>query len=154
MEESRDKDTIMTPSPLSRRVTALFIGIGAIAVLSIAGWLSPAGAGVGTHQQLGLPQCGCIVAADLPCPTCGRTTAFSYTVRGKFISAIKTQPFGMLLAICVAITGILALSIAITGRPRTQFWYRWLTTKTLFIFAGLAAFAWVYKILAHRGWFL
>jgi hypothetical protein len=128
--------------------------MGALAVLAIAGWLSPAQAGVGTHQQLGLPQCGWIVAADLPCPTCGMTTAFSYTVRGKFVSAIKSQPFGMLLAICVAITGILGLSIAITGRPHTHFWYRWLTTKTLFIFVGLAAFAWVYKILAHRGWFL
>ncbi|MBC8202924.1 MAG: DUF2752 domain-containing protein [Planctomycetes bacterium] len=143
-----------SPRPSSRRLQALIVGIGAIVILSVAAWLSPSADGVGTHKQLGLPQCGWIVAVDLPCPTCGMTTAFSYTVRGNFISALKTQPFGMFLAVFVAITGILALIIVLTGRPKVAFWYRWMTTKTLFIVAGLAAFAWVYKILVHRGWFL
>jgi len=139
-------------APQSRRIQSLLVGIGALIILSIAAWLSPSADGLGTHKQLGLPQCGWIVAADLPCPTCGMTTAFSYTVRGNFLSAFKTQPFGMFLALCVAITGILGFTIALTGRPKTAFWYRWMTTKSLFIIAGLATFAWVYKILAHRGW--
>jgi len=143
-----------SPSPKLRRIYSLLVGIGAIVLLSVAAWLPPSADGVGTHEQLGLPRCGWIVAADLPCPTCGMTTAFSYTVRGKFLTAFKTQPFGMLIAVFVAITGVFSFTIALTGRPKTAFWYRWLTTKTLFIVAGLAAFAWVYKILAHRGWFL
>jgi hypothetical protein len=142
-----------SPSPRSRRIQALLVGTGAIVILAIAAWLSPSADGVGTHKELGLPPCGWIVAADIPCPTCGMTTAFSYTVRGNFLSAFKTQPFGLFLAVCVAITGILGFTIAFTGRPKTAFWYHWMTTKTLFIIAGLAAFAWVYKILAHRGWF-
>jgi hypothetical protein len=142
-----------SPSPRSRRIQALLVGTGAIVILAIAAWLSPSADGVGTHKELGLPPCGWIVAADIPCPTCGMTTAFSYTVRGNFLSAFKTQPFGLFLAVCVAITGILGFTIAFTGRPKTSFWYHWMTTKTLFIIAGLAAFAWVYKILAHRGWF-
>ncbi len=149
-----DVESNYSPSPRSRRMQALFVGIGAIAILSIAAWLSPSADGVGTHKQLGLPQCGWIVAVDLPCPTCGMTTAFSYTVRGNFFSAFKTQPFGMFLAVFVSIIGVLAFTLALTGRPKTAFWYRWMTTKTLFIVAGLAAFAWVYKILAHRGCFL
>jgi len=142
------------PSQKARRLQALFVGIGAIVILTIAAWLSPSADGVGTHKQLGLPQCGWILAADLPCPTCGMTTAFSYAVRGKLVTAFKTQPFGMILAVFVVIIGIIALIIAFTGHPKTAFWYRWMTTKTLFIIAGLAVFAWVYKILAHRGWFI
>lgn len=142
------------PPPRSRRVSALLVGLGVVVILGIAAWLSPSVDGVGTHRQLGLPQCGWIVAADLPCPTCGMTTAFSLSVRGRFISAFTTQPFGMLLAIGVACTGLLAFSIALTGHPQSAFWYRWMTTKTLFIFAGMAVFAWVYKICAHRGWFV
>lgn len=138
----------------SRRFTAFLVSVGAAIILGIATWLSPSSDGLGTHRQLGLPQCGWIIAADLPCPTCGMTTAFSYTVRGKFISAFKTQPFGMFLAIGVALIGLLGITITLTGRPETAFWYRWMTTKTLFIILGVAAFAWVYKICAHRGWFL
>ncbi len=138
----------------SRRFTAFFVGIGASLILGVAAWLSPSTDGIGTHRQLGLPQCGWIVAADLPCPTCGMTTAFSYTVRGKLISAFTTQPFGMFLAIGVMFMGLLAFTIAITGRPESAFLYKWMTTNTLFIIVGVAAFAWVYKICAHRGWFI
>lgn len=70
------------------------------------------------------------------------------------IPAFRAQPFGMLAAIGVAITGFIACMIALTGRPHTAFWYGWMTTKALLIICALAAFAWVYKILAHRGWFL
>ena len=141
-------------SERSRRFTAFFVGVGAALILGVAAWLSPSTDGIGTHRQLGLPQCGWIVAADLPCPTCGMTTAFSYTVRGKFISAFTTQPFGVFLAIGVTFMGLLAFTIALTGRPESAFWYQWMTTKTLFIIVGMAAFAWVYKICAHRGWFV
>ena len=130
------------------------VGLVSMAVFATAAWLSPSADGGGTHKQLGLPSCGWIVAADIPCPTCGMTTAFSYTVRGKLIPAFRAQPFGMLAAFGVATTGLIACMIALTGRPHTAFWYRWMTTKALLIICSLAAFAWVYKILAHRGWFL
>ena len=55
-------------SERSRRFTAFFVGVGATLILGVAAWLSPSTDGIGTHQQLGLPQCGWIVAADLPCP--------------------------------------------------------------------------------------
>ncbi len=146
-----EQDEVCAMPKQSKRVTALLLGLGAIGLLVVAAWLTPSQDGVGTHKQLGLPQCGWILATDLTCPTCGMTTAFSHTVRGDVIAAIKTQPFGMLLAVFVSIFAFVSLSIAFTGKPKTAFWYNWMTTKTLFIIAGLAVCAWVYKILMHRG---
>ncbi len=154
METESQQDYSLSPPTLrSRRLKALLVALCAVVIVATAAWLSPSDEGVGTHRQLGLPQCGWILAGDVPCPTCGMTTAFSYTVRGNLISGIKTQPFGMLVAIVVVLTGLLGFTIALTGRPVEAFWYRWMTTKTILIVSAMAAFAWVYKILAHRGWF-
>ena len=58
-------------SVLSKRMTALGVAGLAIALLCIALFLNPSPEGVGTHHQLGLPKCGWILAANIPCPTCG-----------------------------------------------------------------------------------
>ena len=150
--EPNTHESIAVPSSHARRLSATCVGLGAVLILGVAAWLSPSTDGIGTHRQLGLPVCGWIVAADIPCPTCGMTTAFSYAVRGQFVPAFRAQPFGMLVAVGVAVTGVIAFMIALCGRPKSAFWYRWMTTKTLLCICALAAFAWVYKILVHRGW--
>ena len=151
--ESKKDCSLSVSSSCSRRLSACIVGLVSVVIVATAYWLSPSPTGLGTHRQLGLPRCGWIVTADIPCPTCGMTTAFSYTVRGQIFLALKTQPFGTFLALCVVVTGIFAFAMAITGRPDPTHLYRLMTTKTLFIFAGVAALAWGYKILAHRGWF-
>ena len=133
------------------RRNALLVAIGAFGLLAVAFFLTPNTAGIGTHHQLGLPKCGWIAVADLPCPTCGMTTSFSYTVRGQFISAFFAQPLGLLLAIATGVIGVFALITVFTGRSFALFWYRFATMKYLILIAVLALIAWGFKILIHRG---
>lgn len=134
----------------SRR-NLLIVSIIAFGLLGVAFVLTPAKGGIGTHQQLGLPVCGWVLAADLPCPTCGMTTAWSHTVRGQWITAFLTQPMGFLLALSTAYVGLLSLLAACTGRAYQLYYYRFANSKFFILVIGLAIVAWGFKILTHRG---
>tara|TARA_B100001750_G_C15288900_1_gene486291 strand:- start:90 stop:527 length:438 start_codon:yes stop_codon:yes gene_type:complete len=136
---------------IPNRRNALLIAIIAFGLLSISFWLTPSSSGLGTHHDLGLPQCGWIVAANLPCPTCGMTTAYAYTVRGKFISAFFAQPLGLVLALMTAIIGVFAVITACTGRSFALVYYRFSTLKYFILVCVLALLSWGFKILIHRG---
>jgi hypothetical protein len=142
---------IPVKSERARRLHALGVSLTALILLSVAYFLTPASGGVGTHQQLGLPQCGWIIAADIPCPTCGMTTAWSHTVRGNLPTAFMTQPMGMFLAIaafCVAIGGLIT---ACTGYSFKQLLNTFPPSKIFIVVLVLALIAWGFKILLHRG---
>ena len=135
----------------TRRLQALGFALIALTLLLVAFVLKPSLEGVGTHRQLGLPKCGWIVAADMPCPTCGMTTAWSYTVRGELLSAFQTQPMGMLLAF-IAIGVVLGgLLTAITGYSFAPLFYRFPPSRLFILTFLLAGAAWGYKILLHKG---
>ncbi len=85
-------------------------------VLGLAVWLTPDPRGYGTHRQLGFGKCGMLVMTGLPCPTCGMTTAFAYTVRGRFGRAFLAQPAGFLLALATVLTGLGSAWVLVTGR--------------------------------------
>ncbi len=76
-------------SPAMRRMVAGAIWAACSVVLGIAAWLTPSPSGMGTHTQLNLPQCGWIVMMDLPCPTCGMTTAFAFAAVAKSTSRMS-----------------------------------------------------------------
>ena len=95
---------------------ALGVLLACGALLALSAWLKPARAGMGTHQQLGLPPCNWVVVTGYPCPTCGMTTAFAHTVRGQWLAAIKAQPAGWLLAVATLVVAVAALEVLITGR--------------------------------------
>jgi hypothetical protein len=109
--------------PGAARFWAALVLIGCVALLGVAAYLKPDPRGYGTHQQLGAGPCGMLVMTGLPCPTCGMTTAFAYTVRGQFLQAFRAQPAGFLLAVG---TGVLALACGWTlarGRwPMARLW--------------------------------
>ena len=44
-----------------------------------------------------------VVVWGLPCPTCGMTTAFAHTVRGRWLAAARAQPAGFVAAIATAL---------------------------------------------------
>ncbi|HMQ14590.1 MAG TPA: DUF2752 domain-containing protein [Phycisphaerae bacterium] len=102
--------------PRLRRVWALLLLLACGGVLGLAGYLKPSARGFGTHQQLGLAPCGMILTMGLPCPTCGMTTAFAYTVRAQPAHALRAQPTGFLLALATIATAAGALWTLITGR--------------------------------------
>jgi len=138
-------------SERSRRLQALGVAVTALVLLSIAYFLNPAEKGIGTHQQLGLPQCGWIFAADIPCPTCGMTTAWSHTVRGELPTAFITQPMGMLLAFVAFFVAVGGLVTACTGYSFQLLLYKFSPSRLFIFVITLAFLAWGFKILLHKG---
>jgi hypothetical protein len=142
---------LLVKSERARRLHAFGVSIVAIALLGIAFFLTPSTEGIGTHRQLGLPTCSWILIADLPCPTCGMTTAWSHTVRGELLSAFVAQPLGMLLAIVAFLVAIGGLITTITGYSFKALLYMY-SPSTIFIFVGaLVLVSWSFKIFLHRG---
>lgn len=133
------------------RLTSAIIGVIGLAVLGVAWFLQPSTDGLGTHQQLGLPMCGWIAAADMPCPTCGMTTAFSHAAHGDLLSSFLTQPAGMVLALGTAIVVVAASWTAVTGSMLAPFLATMIGPRIGWVLGILLAFGWVWKIMDHRG---
>jgi Protein of unknown function (DUF2752) len=53
---------------------------------------------LGTHQQLGLPECNFKSLAGVPCPSCGMTTSFTLLVRADIWHSMQANFAGTLLA--------------------------------------------------------
>lgn len=134
------------------RVLAAAIAAAALGVLALAVWMEPAATGLGTHRQLGLPECSWITMMNMPCPTCGMTTAFAHAADGQLPAAFHAQPLGALLALATAMTAILSIYIALTGSrialALTRLWGR----RSGWLLAAVVVAAWLYKVAAHRGW--
>jgi hypothetical protein len=96
------------------------LGIGLLALLAAAAWMTPDPRGHGTHQQLGLFPCTFEVLFGLPCPTCGMTTAWAHLVRGQLIGAFRANVGGTLLAVAAAVGAPWLLASAVRGR-----WLGW-----------------------------
>jgi hypothetical protein len=135
----------------TRRLIAAVVALVCAGVLAVATQLTPASAGLGTHEQLMLPPCGWIAIMDTPCPTCGMTTSFAYAADGRLLAALRAQPLGCLLAVATAMTLIIATYIAITGSPITRYLVRLWTPRSGWYLAGLVIAAWTFKVLSHRG---
>lgn len=117
----------------------------------VATMLSPSEKGLGTHQQLMLPECGWITIFDLPCPTCGMTTAFSHAANGNLPASFLTQPLGALLALATAIAFLSGMFVAFTGSRIGSMFGRLWTYRTGWIIAGLVVVSWGYKVLSYKG---
>jgi hypothetical protein len=130
---------------LFERVIWAIIMVGCMTVLCLALWLDPEPAGHGTHEQLGLPPCGLVAAYNIPCPSCGFTTTFSYAAHLRFIDAIKNQPFGFLIflgAVAAIPIGFRVVFFRYSVLIRTQQW-PWWTIIILTVSGWLLG--WAYK---------
>lgn len=129
------------------RLQAGVVLLGCAAILSVGVWLTPDKRGYGTHRQLGFGECGMLITTGLPCPTCGMTTAFAYTVRGRFVRAFLAQPAGFLVALAVAGCALGAGWVLLTGRMPAI----WLPIVTPYrLFFGLLVLllgSWAFKIV-------
>ncbi len=134
-------------SPAAARAAAAVVLACCVALLAAAVWLSPSGAGIGTHEQLGFPPCTMVMMTGYPCPTCGMTTAFSHTVRGHLIAAFHAQPAGLAFALAVVAAGVLALSTLLTAKVWSVNWYRVPPARVVLIVVLLVAGGWGYKLL-------
>lgn len=66
----------------------------ALALPAMAVGLRPDPGGFGTHGQLGLPAWAVQAVTGVPCPSCGTTTAFAWSVRGRPDLAWRANPVG------------------------------------------------------------
>ena len=137
------------PSALRVRLLALLALISCIAALMLAAWLIPDRRGVGTHRQLGLPPCGLVQFAGIPCPTCGMTTAFAHTVRGRWISGLLAQPFAFVLAVGTFLCIPLSAQVLISAKTWRVNWYRISLNRTMFAIIAFFVLSWGFKIVRH-----
>lgn len=128
------------------RVAAAVTAAACLALILIAASLAPSPEGHGTHEALGLPACGFAATFDLPCFTCGMTTAFSHAARAQFVAAAKTQPMGALLAVLAASMVWTGSYAAITASPVWNNLGKFLVSRGLYVLLALLVAAWVYKI--------
>ncbi|MAB83583.1 MAG: hypothetical protein CMJ24_09145 [Phycisphaerae bacterium] len=141
----------LTDLLFARRVVALFVVLSCGTVLGIAAWLTPSESGMGTHTQMGLPPCSWITTINLPCPTCGFTTAFSNLAHGRFYDAFVAQPFGALVGFATAVFFIGGLVVLVTGAPLGGALCRFWTMKVTWVVLIMLLLGWVYTMLRFRG---
>jgi hypothetical protein len=138
-------------SSTRRSVIGAIVAASCAAVLGLAAWLTPSPTGLGTHEQLHLPLCGWIAFADMPCPTCGMTTAFAHAAHGNLADSFLTQPMGCLLALGTAITLLVSLHVMFTGSRLGWAFRKLWCQHTAWALAFMTLAAWAYKVLSYKG---
>lgn len=129
------------------RVLAALMAAGILTVLVVAASLRAEAAGMGTHKQLGLPTCGWVAAAGVPCPTCGMTTAFAGMATARPWTGLVAQPMGAVLALVGAAGFWGALHVAVFGSRLGTILMRALQPRLLWVIGALWAASWIYKVL-------
>lgn len=135
-----------------RRAIAALVALGCAAILGLAAWLTPSPTGLGTHHELGLPPCGWVAIADMPCPTCGMTTAFAYAADGHLLASFLAQPLGFLLALATAMTLMVSAYVAVTGSRLAIMFTRLWRPRSGWVISALVLLSWGYKVLSYKGW--
>jgi len=134
--------------PLLGRLTAVVLLSGCAGLLAAGAVLRPDPRGYGTHEQVGLSPCPLPLYFRLPCPSCGMSTAFALTVRGRWLRAAYTQPMGWLLCVAVLTAVPFLAWSAWRGRVVELNWYRVrpapLVLGVLFLFLA----AWAFKVFS------
>jgi len=138
-------------TPAQRRVAGLLVALGAAAVLVVAAFLEPSPTGLGTHQQFRMPPCGWIMLMDIPCPTCGWTTAFAHAADGRLLTSFRTQPFGCLLSVGTGMALLVGISVAVTGSRLGWIFTRLWGRGSGWLLGAMILLAWVYKVLSYKG---
>jgi hypothetical protein len=134
------------PASWSVRVPSAILFLLGSCVLVLSACLTPSSTGLGTHEQLGLPKCGFLLATGLPCPTCGYTTAFALAAHGRLGAALCTQPAGFVLALAVTALTLVGAYTLVAGVSLGRL-ARLLRPGVFLALGVLILGAWVYKIL-------
>ncbi len=122
---------------------------GCTVLVGLATWLRPDERGMGTHEQLGLAPCSLVQYGGIPCPTCGMTTAFANTVKGRWLAAVMAQPFGFAAALVSILCVPLSLAVLISGKVWRINWYRISPNRVVVGILAFFVLAWGFKIIRH-----
>ncbi len=133
--------------PQALRGLYCLLGVAMLSVLVLARTLSPEASGLGTHQQLGLPPCGFILAFGMPCPSCGMTTSWAWVTRGDFVRSAQCNVGGLLLALGTLPTGIWLVVSGWRGRWVWRSPNAMVVTVIFMIIIGATSIQWLTRIL-------
>jgi hypothetical protein len=97
------------------RAIAVLCAVAVVLLMLVAVRLEPNPAGLGTHQQLGLPPCTMRVIWELRCPACGMTTAWAHFVRGDWLNSARVNLGGFLLALYCLWAGYVCARVGLAG---------------------------------------
>ncbi len=139
----------MTTRLRSRRPAGLVMALlGVFLLLGAALGLEPDARGHATHEQLGLPPCTFLAGSDIPCPTCGVTTAFTLLAHGRPIDAARTQAFGALLGLLALAAPVLYVAgFAVAALDPAEILGRVGLLRFAAALAAAAAAAWALRFL-------
>ena len=99
-----------------QRVAMVLAGGVLVGLLITAACLTPNRRGMGTHKQLGLPDCTVVQFFGIRCPSCGMTTSWSHMTRGHLISSFQANAGGALLALVSLACGPWLVVSGLRGR--------------------------------------
>ena len=127
------------------RFFAVAVGIVPLFLLGVTTQLTPSQAGLGTHHQLGLPPCSARVILGIRCPACGMTTSWAHFVRGSWLTSLRTNMGGFLLALYSFPLAFVCIQAARRGvLPDDQVQRRlifWMLT-----IAGITLIDWIFRL--------
>jgi len=98
------------------RLRGCLVAAGCWGALALVAMLQPNASGLGTHQELGMPECAFLARTGLPCPTCGLTTSLAALAHGRFALAWEAHPFGAVLFALLGVLAVGATAEAVSGR--------------------------------------
>jgi len=134
---------------LGGRIVALVVALAAFSVLVLAMQLKPSADGTGTHLQMGFKRCQFLRTTNLPCPSCGMTTSFSYFAHGNWLASLYVQPGGFVLALTCGAIFWAGLYAAITASPLHRLIRQVPGIYSVPIILGFFIAAWGWKIFIH-----
>jgi len=131
------------------RAAALIIACAALSVLVLALQLKPSRDGNGTHLQMGFQPCTFLRTTNLPCPSCGMTTSFSWFAHGNWLASFYVQPGGFALALTCGAVFWAGLYAAVTASPLQRLTRQLPGIYSVPIILGFFIAAWGWKIFIH-----
>jgi hypothetical protein len=144
-----DETAPLVTAVLTRRVRLGLVAIaaGLVSLFALALWIDPYGSDgrprtMGTHRQLGLPECNFLRLTGYPCPSCGMTTSFALLVRGDVVNSLRANCAGTLLALTLLATIPWTVVCAIRARwlwvRSVEPWILWI----VIVVVGIAIVRW------------
>jgi hypothetical protein len=131
------------------RLIALTVALAALAALVAGMLLQPSPQGTGTHLQMGFQRCQFLRTTNLPCPSCGMTTSFSWFSKGNWLASLYVQPGGFLLALTCGALFWAGLYAFITASPLQRLIRQVPGIYSVPIILGFFIAAWGWKIFIH-----
>ena len=138
---------------LRARLAGILLFFPGVFILGLARSLTPDPAGIGTHQQLGLMECGFITMFNMPCPMCGMTTTFTHLAHFQFWEGFVNQPYGTFLFFLNIYTIYIGFLELISPNKRHVAFIRMLEKRemwTMVILGGGLILSWFYKISIYN----